>query len=381
VGGARLTAEENGIPVEAASDPEKLMVTPGTYSEESGVFAKGVSDTNNAVRVELNSVKQPLLFPWIGLGDQATVSASAMAYLVPWGMASLAENESIQLQGGFYRNGNIFAAGDIKVAGSPRAPAFENVRLFARGNLLQCPVTYWHGLPQEPNWNAGSPFSVEYGRAGTTRTVDAPPMNERHFASLRASAAVVYTPAQAGQDGVFFGKTTDGVYFFDLSEARTTRRIIVFDGGSASGTVRLMPKEDGGLGTTYVFPPHTPLGNRVENVTFITNLPVYVADGNNWGSSNEYHLGAPGARQAIVITTQRVEFYPAGMYIDGITFRCGGDFTLSPPTSTMYSNLVIAARIISDGSITTTVAPTQPRPVDFTFAAPAPPPIVRLPNP
>jgi hypothetical protein len=296
-------------------------------------------------------------------------------------MASLAENGSIQLQGGLYRNGNIFAAGDIKVAGSPRAPAFENVRLFARGSLLQCPVTYWHGLPQDPDWSAGSPFSVEYGRAGAARTVDTPPMNDRYFASLKASADIVYTPDQAGQDGVFFGKTTDGIYYFDLSEARTARRIIVFYDASASGTVRLMPKEDGGLGTTYVFPPHTPLGNRVENITFVTNVLVHVADGNDWGSSNEYHLGAPGARQAIVITTQGVEFYPAGMYIDGITFRCGGEFKFRPSTKTDYSHLIIAARIITDGSITTTLAPTQPRPVDFTFAAPAPPAIVRLANP
>lgn len=373
---ARSVAEENGVPRDAASDPEQFVITFGTYEEADGIFTAGASGEENAVRIELKSLKRQPLLPWIGSDDQGGISVSAMAYLVRWGMVSLADSsDAIRLQGGVLRNGDIFAAGDIKYTGPPWSPSFENVRLFARGSLLQCPVTQDYS-GYHPHWDSGAAVSIAGGHPATTRTVRIQPVTDNYFQSLKATADVVYTPDQAGQDGVFFGKSTDGtIYYFDLSGARAKRQTILFDGPSSSGTVRIAPKEDAGSagGVGYPFPAHEPLGNTVENVTFITNLAVNVADGSSWSKNHEHHIGAPGERQAIVITTKGMGFSPGYFRVDGITFRCGGDFVLQPSL-----DLPIATRIIADGTITATFGRTQKQPLDFTFAAPAPPAIVRL---
>lgn len=375
---ARSVAQENGVPQDAASDPGQLVVTFGTYDEGTGDFAgETSSDAENAVKVELKSLKRQPLLPWIGSDGEESISVSAMAYLVRWGMVSLADDGTIKLQGGVFRNGDIFAAGDVKVTGPPWSPSFENVRLFARGGLLQCPVKRdYTGQITGTNWNSGSPVTIAGGHPATTRTVRIQPVTDSYFQSLKASADVVYTPDQAGQDGVFFGKTTDGIYYFDLSGARAKRRTILFEGSSSSGTVKLVPKQDSqGIGL-YPFPDHEPLGDTVENVTFVTNLKVYVGDGSGYTKDHAYHLGAVGGRQAIVITTKDVEFYAGNFRIDGITFRCGGNFDLKPSTSSIL--LPIAARVIADGTITATFGAAPQRPFEFAFAAPAPPVIVRL---
>lgn len=377
-GTARLTAQENGVPSDAAFDTAQFAVTAGTFSENNGVFSEGESDTNNAVRVTLNSLKRPLLFPWIGFGDEGCISASATAYLESWGMVSLSESGSIRLARGLFRNGSIFAAGDIQIAGPPWRPVFDNVRFFARGSIVQSPVTYLWGLPTGVNWNTGSTVDLEGGHAETSRMIDVRPVNNRYIESLRSTADVVYTPDQAGSDNVFYGRTNAGVYFVDLSEVRDSRQVIFFDGSGTSGTVKLLPKEDTS-GTQYSFPPHTPISNRVENVTFITDLSVYVADGAGWGTQNEYHLGACGSKQVIVITSGNVQFYPAGMNIDGIVFRCGGKLEAQGTHSSEYPTSPINIRAICDGTIDWIVG--QTRPVDPMFSAPSPPSIIKLVTP
>jgi hypothetical protein len=374
----RQAAKESGVPNDVAEDPEQLQISFGIYDEARNTFTEGESVRNNAVKAELTKLKRPLLFSWVGFGEEAVISATATAYLPPWGMVSLAEKGAIQLSGGEYRNGQMFAVGDIKVAADDWSPVFANVRLFATGSLLRCALKYQFGQIWKVNWDSTSPVTIAGGHPGTDRTIEVPLVTKRYFQSLKASADVVYTPGQEGSGPVFYARRNN-YYYFDLSGVRAKRQTIVFDGASSPGAkVVLTPYND-----SDEIPGRKPLDTRAENVTFVTNLPIEkVAKGDKGPQQSGYHLGAPGERQAIIITTQYVQnFYPAGMYVDGITFRCGGDFTITVSANDASASSPIAMRVVADGTITTSFGVPSKRPVDFAFAAPAPPNIISFVTP
>lgn len=368
-------AHENGIAAEVAADPETLVVEIGTYDTGEKTFDASDGDTFNAVRVGLQSTTT-LLMPGFGSGDQVSLTALALAYLPRWGLISLDDDGEIKLRAASVENGDIYAAGTIKMLEPPYRPVFDNTALLAGSEVLECNVnSTWSGLA--PDWTSGVSTSLSTAFPGNTLQLAVRPANAAYLDSLKASADVIYTPDQAGQDSVFFGTCPgDGSgirYLFDLSEDRSERVTIFFDGcAPGSGQVRLLPRaEDDGCNTQAL--SHAPNGTRVRSVTFLTNCPVYVSDA-GLGNTQDYRFGAAGEEQVIVITSEGVELHHYGFYLDGVVFRCGGDFI----DETSSSIGQVKLRIIADGDIFVNDPAAN---LDFTFGPPCPPAIPRLAAP
>lgn len=367
-------ARENGIAAEVAADPEALVVEIGSYDAGGKTFDAGDGDTFNAVRVRLQSTAT-LPMPGLGGGDQASLTALALAYLPRWGLVSLDDDGEIKLRAARVENGDIYAAGTIKMLEPPYRPVFNNTALLAGSEVLECIVnSTWSGLA--PDWTSGGSTSLSAAFPGNTLQLAVRPANAAYLASLKASADVIYTPDQAGQDSLFFGTCPgDGSirYLFDLSEERSERVTIYFDGClSTSGEVRLLPKADDYLCSTQAL-SHAPNGSRVRSVTFLTNCPVYVSDA-GLGPAKDYRFGAEGEEQVIVITSEDVELHHYGFYLDGVVFRCGGDFI----DETSSSQGQVRLRVIADGTIFINDPAAN---LDFTFGPPCPPTIPRLAAP
>ena len=368
-------ARENGLPAEVVADSEALVVEIGSYNAGERTFDASESDTFNAVRVRLQCTTT-LLMSGLGGGDKASLAALALAYLPRWGLVSLDDSGGIRLWAATVENGDIYAAGTIKMLAPPYRPVFDNTALLARSEVLECNVSSsWSGL--KIDWTSGVGTSLSNAFPGNTMQLAVQPANTDYLDSLKASADVIYTPEQAGQDSVFFGTCPgdeSGIrYLFDLSEERSERLTIYFDGcASGSSQVRLLPRaEDDGCSTQAL--SHAPNGRRVRNVTFLTDCPVYVSDA-GLGNTQDYRFGAEGEEQVIVITSEDVELHHYGFYLDGVVFRCGGDFT----DETSSSDGQVKLRVIADGDIFINDPAAN---LDFTFGPPCPPSIPRLAAP
>ena len=367
-------ARENGIAADVVSDSGALVIEVGSYDAGEKIFDAGDGDTFNAVRVWFQSTTA-LPMPGFGGGDKSSLAALALAYLPRWGLVSLDDGGEIKLRAARVENGDIYAAGTIKMLEPPYRPVFDDTALLAGSEILECDMSStWSG--PVPDWTSGVTTSLSNAFARNTMQLAVRPATADYLASLKASADVIYTPDQAGRDGLFFGTCPDDgsgiVYLFDLSEERSERVTIFFDGSSASGEVRLLPQADSHWCDTQAL-SHVPNGSRVRSVTFLTNCPVYVSDA-GLGHTRDYRFGAEGEEQVIVITSENVELHHYGFYLDGVVFRCRGDFT----DETSSSEGQVRLRVIADGDIFINDPAAN---LDFTFGPPCPPSIPRLAAP
>jgi hypothetical protein len=376
---ARQVAIQNGIPEAVANDATQLLVQIGVYDASENAFHESEGAYYDAVQVELEPTERTLLIPGFIGGDSGSVSAHAVAYIEHWGLASLNESGGILIQrpADFF-NGDMFASGDIKMAGSSYRPTFTNSEIYARGAVLECKTkTDWTGAIKV-DCSSVTQSSLENAHSEADRTIEIRPINEESLEEWKATADIVYTPDQAGEDDIFFGAcqvSGQTEYFFDLSEERSERLTIFFDssGEDDPGKVYLSPKARSTQDPDCKGSPdqHSPNGSRVQYVTFVTNAPVYVDDA-DWANKNEYHFGAEGDAQVIVITSENIRLYSTNIYVDGAVFRCGGDFSVEGSGGSAFPTNF---RAVADGDITVTLPSAD---VYFDFGPPCPPVIVGL---
>lgn len=376
---ARQVAIQNGIPEAVANDATQLLVQIGVYDASENAFQESDGSYYDAVQVKLEPTERTLLIPGFVGGDSGSVAARAVAYIEHWGLVSLNDSGGIMIQrpSDFF-NGDLFAAGDIKMPNSSYRPTFTNSELYAKGAVLECKTkTDWSGAIKV-DCSSATQSSLENAHSDAERTVEIHPVNEDALEEWKANADIVYTPDQAGEDDIFYGSCQGGgstKYYFDLSEERAERLTIYFDssGEGDPGEVWLTPKAGTAATANCQGSPaqHSPNGSSVEYATFATNAPVSVDDA-DWANKNEYHFGAEGDAQAIVITSENIQLYSSNIYIDGAVFRCGGDFNVEGSGGAAHPTNF---RAIADDDITVTLPSAD---IYFDFAPPCPPAIVRL---
>lgn len=378
---ARAMAETNGIP---GGEAGGLVVEVGFYDEkdEYGDFEEytdfasnqGASfpgdEYDNAVLVRFQHKEQTLS----GLHEDATITAAAVAFIKRYGLVATggadSENGSeIRLGPNTkFSNGDVYCNGDIKYTqyysdGTPfYSPVFENSDLRATGQVLAVPVTTSFLGPPTVHWDQGTPSNLPNTYSGVPEHIIRP-LDDAYFEELKQEADVVYTPADAGKDDIFYTP-----YKFDLTGIKE-HRVIFFDSPN-TGNVYL-----GKLLATG----HTFKGDTMKNVTFITQRPIMVYHSKSSGFT--LHLGAPGDEQLVLISGGNISFKGSGIEIDGTIFRTKKNFDLT--SELIFENDASKMRVISDGDIKIRDTPTKTEhsansEFDFHFGPPCPPSIPLL---
>ncbi len=361
---AKQIAKENGAP------QGSVTVTLGFYDvENEHFFAEGsdnypADEYNNAVMVSINSNVSTILGAFLGK-EKTRVSARAVAYAESCGLLALGEDSEIRIGPGtgrgdqpLLKNGVIYSNGDIKLGRGATCsswwgsttylpPEFENAGLYARGQVLECNTTC-SGSTAVVHWDSCSESGRDNAFSGAPEFSGIKPCDDAFIDSLIQSlqnsanlSVIIYTPDDAGSDNIFFGTKNYGrtiYYRFDLCAekgARQDRVVYIFDA-----------EDDGqhGVWLEEAYPRH---GEYIENVTFITKLPVRL------DYNGVHHVGAEGDKQFILITSKDLEIAGCGLYLEGAVFRIGGSFS---PCFASYipscgASLTQKARIIADGNI------------------------------
>ena len=375
---ATQVAKDNGAP------QGSVTVTPGFYDEEGEQFFAEGSDGypedeyNNAVMVRLDKDEDTLMGGFVGK-DKVKIRAVAVAYLKRYSMVSLNENGDIRLRATSFNNGNIYANGDIKMAASPQRPQFNDVNLFAGGEVLECPRKrgMW-GMPtNEIDWDKGSVSSLGNSFPGSPLVDDIRPLDDEYVNHLKNESDVVYHKRDAGSDEIFYGECAPPLvppvhaYFFDLTGDHFSRVTYFFD---ASGV-----DESGNPVVAYISArPYcsvpsidhpTPNGGSdiVKNITFIARCPVII----DHVGPETTHFGGENDEQVIIISLSDITVYNSDLFLDGAYFRCGGDFKIAgSAVSSDYNKM----RVIADDSIEIDYISEY----DFLFGPPCPPSIPKL---
>ena len=392
-GVARQIAQGNGLPSTAG---EGLTVHVGYYDEadqydDFSVYkdfvAEGDADYpaeeyNNAVMVSLNADVSTFLAGIFGK-EKVPVSAKAVAYAERYGMLALGDSSEIHIgpgqSGVTIRNGSVYSNGDIKLGqgvtcsswwGSTTwyAPVFENANLYAHNQVLECDTTC-SGSQAKVDWNSGTQSSRENASSGAPEFTGVEPCNDDYIDSLKDSADVTYTPADAGSDTIFYKEYNMGgidCYCFDLcaSDGERTDRVVYFFDAEDNGSHQVWLHE--------AYPRH---GEYIQNVTFITKLPVRL------DYDGAHHVGADGEKQFILITSKDLEVAGFYLYLEGTVFRIGGSFSPCYASHIFGSNQ--KARIIADGDINLWRGSRKSEgswtgTIDFNFGPPCPPLKVHL---
>jgi len=364
-------ASKNGIPVEKG----ELTVGFGYFDEmnQYSDFSEYRDFTNeedmptgeyvNAVHVVYKS--EPLSLT--GMGQDASLSNAAVAYLQRIDMASLDPDGAIHIgHNSIWENVLFFSNGQIKYPKTITAegktyspPEFNNCDLLAVGNVLSCPAIIRPIFPVgnkiEIHWDSRSPQSTKHIQTVVDSIETIRPVDEDTIEKWRQKADIVYTLDQVGQDNIYYGQGTGMIgsdsylyYYVDpAADLDTGRRIIFFDAGNGEeGSVLLGPWPASTAAT-----PHRPNGYNITSLTFIATCPIRIA---NYGRANNtpaLHVGGAGDDQALIISTEHIEVYPnfgSGTVFDGVVFRTGGDFIKYEYSS---ADTLHHIRVIADGDI------------------------------
>lgn len=117
-------------------------------------------------------------------------------------------------------------------------------------------------------------------------------------------------------------------YFFDAS-------------GSPGAAVVIVNAEYKPLLCSQELPPH--LGDTPRNVTFAANCPITV----HAAGTLDVHFGDAGDGQVILVSSQTIKVEGTRLSLDGVTFRCGGDFVQGLGEGYNPKRM----RVITDGDI------------------------------
>jgi len=361
---ARRIVIENGLDA-----GQYLLVDTGFYDARDeydkalGQFADFGTPPDgeyvNAVRVRYDHPMKSLS----GLSPDTPVVAQAVAYLQRIDMAGLDPygyvrpgHNSVWDHTVFFANGSIqYPRSASTRGGTYRTPAFNDCSLLSAGEVFACPVqveTHPWGLwsTMTVQWNDGVAQSDEQIHTGLDPITEIRPVDEETLAYWRERADTVYTPDQAGQDNVFYGKGNSipiigYAYFVDPADgAGAGRRTIFFDAGDEPGSVLIGPWS----GTTLRHPPN---GYTIANLTFVATCPIHIINlGNVTVGYPELHVGGEANEQAIFISAGDIKVYPdssSQIVFDGAVFRTGGDFILYLSGGDRLHRM----RVIADGSI------------------------------
>jgi hypothetical protein len=345
------------VDFQADPDPETPSIN------EAVSKPNGEAGYNNAVMVQLRKDVRPVAGGFLGQ-DRVTVSAAAVAYLQRHSLVSL--GGEIRLKGNplgssygsaAYRYGNIHSNGDIKLNGPP---SFTGVDLVAHGQVMTCTTTSdWTGWN---HWSSCGASGYAYAYPGSPQLDDIRPCDEAYVESLRAQADIVYDIDDVGSDNVLYGECAALVqpyhaYFFDLSQERASRQVIYFDAHGTDQSGRPIAAYLSALptGCSSQISHSAPNGgsNTVRQVTFISRCPVIVSSA---GSSWPPHFGGEGEDHVIVITAGDITVYYGNVWLEGVAFRCGGDFSMpgshgSEDWENAMQSFYNRMRVIADGDI------------------------------
>lgn len=365
----RQVAEANGVP----SDSISLAVETGFY-DELNEFSGNLGEYKdfgpppsgryiNAVHVRLSHSLPSLT----GMNATATVAAEAVAYLKRIDIASLDPDGAIRLGHDsvwedtvFFANGDIHTAQTSSMLDRPFAePVFTNSQLLAAGDVDSCPVQQLGQLDfatgkmtykMQVLWNSGEGTSVANVHPNMDPMTEIRPVNEETLDYWRQRADIIYTPAQAGSDNVFYhgGDTNFYNNCFDLTQPLgSSRRTIYFDSGGATATLNL-----------YCSSNHQPTGSTIAAVTFVTTGSVKIvnlARQNDSSNASIVHYGGENEDQVIIIAGGDITILPltgSGHIYDGVVFRTGGNFYQQNSRNTELQHIrVIADRSISGGNL------------------------------
>ncbi|WP_054689302.1 pilus assembly protein TadG-related protein [Desulfosarcina cetonica] len=245
----RKIAEENGIP----GDKGELTVNFGYYDETDAYsdFSKYKDFANeenmpadeyvNAVHVVYWSEALSLT----GMGQDASISSTAVAYLKRIDMVSLDEDGEIQLGHNsiwndviFFSNGNIkYPQSASSGGGIYHAPEFNGCRLLAAGQIMSCPVDVvpysWFWERMEVQWESGTAESGNDMWSGMDPITEVQPVNDDCMDEWRQKADLVYTPDQAGQDNILYFSDNNRYYIDPAGQ----HGVIFFDAESSANAV------------------------------------------------------------------------------------------------------------------------------------------------
>jgi len=389
-------AQENGV------DADHVTVQLGFYDVENEQFYPEGSipegEYKNAVMVSISSNVSTILGTFLGK-EKTKVLAKAVAYAESCGFLALGEDSEIRIGPSpssidqpLLKNGVIYSNGDIKLARGVTCsswwgshtyypPAFENAKLYAHNQVLECD-TACSGSQAKVQWDSCSESGRENAFSGAPKFSGVRPCDDAFIDSLIQSLknspnvnVRIYKPDDAGSDNIFFktnfswGKTN---YYFDLCAekgARQDRVVYIFDA------------EDDGHSRVWLREANPRHGEYIENVTFITKLPVWL------DYNGEHHVGAEGDKQFILITSKDLEIAGFNLFLEGAVFRIGGSFTMryASHLPTLWGGPPVPqkARIIADGDIylwrgQTYGEGTWTGTVDFKFGPPCPVLKIRL---
>lgn len=366
---SRQIALENGLP---ATVEEGLTISRGFYDENDlyddfTIYKEFVAENGddfpegeycNAMMVFLEADVSTFLAGLFGM-EQVQIKASAVAYLKSIGMAALNDDSVIRIgPQTTLQNGDVYSNGDIKFPDAdyvrsgwlPKTytkPEFINTNLYAQGQVLECPA-YAGSIGLRIYWDSGTESAMDNAFSGSPRLTTIEPCDDDYIESLRATADVVYEISDAATDNVFWARNADSTVFaFDLTGERDSREVIFFD---AEGNDVLISEGQyclgcGGGGCVYYdgHPSEVPNGERIYNVTFITNGDIMM-DKSTY--QNTQIWGEEGDQQAVIITSGNIQV--TGNEMEGIVYRCGGFFGTHPDSDNSGED---KARIIADGDI------------------------------
>ncbi len=377
---AKQVAMENNVPANA------IIVQPGFYDVNDAYtdfsiykdfVGEGEDDFpddeyNNAVFVEIVVPEQIILGGFLGKNEPTTtVKAAAVAYLRRYDLVSLKDGGEIKLRGK-YENGNIYGNGDIKYPDEPSSTFNQNVRLYASGDVLECPVQFgWSGTTIK--WNNGYSSGLDQACPATPEVSEIRTIDDAFIASLKAQADIVYVPGDAGKDAVFYG-ASGNQYYFDFTQNYDPRKIFFFDAQNNNSQAWIKPSSSS---------LHTPAGDTISNITFATTCDIIIDNGDpipGQGHNYYLHIGAPDTEHVLIITPGSIKLYYGEIWLEGVFFRCGGDFSM-PPSHGDYTWAIAMGgfqnrfRAIADGDIKINYPLAR---FNFKFGPPCPPAIVKL---
>ncbi|MBN1906179.1 MAG: hypothetical protein JW927_13895 [Deltaproteobacteria bacterium] len=353
---ARKIAAENGL----AGEEGNLSIVFGFYDEmdnydDFSTYKDFVPEDNmpddeyiNAVYVSYKKEDAVL----IKMEKETSSGAAAVVYLKRIDIASFEPDGEIQIGHNsawddvvFFSNGDIKYPQGISAGGKYyNNPEFNDCLFSAAGKTLSCAVDLVSsGLLSKKSvlirWDSGSQESGANILSGIDPLKVYRKVNDEYLDEWRSKADVIYTPAQAGSDKVFY-KSQGNKYYIDPAGVNG---VIFFDAeGSGQAKVFIGREQD-----------HAPNGEAIKNLTFVANCPVQLI--NSLGTSYSMpdsllYVGGEKDDQATFISTGDIEIYPsAGQMIrfDGAVFRTAGDFILMDGGGFLNHKI----RAIADGSV------------------------------
>ncbi|RLC10276.1 MAG: hypothetical protein DRH43_06685 [Deltaproteobacteria bacterium] len=375
-GAARLCDEDaievaTQIAMENGAPQGSVTGTLGFYDVESEQFYPEGSDEypdgeyNNAVMVRIQRTENTILGGFLGK-DKTQVGASAVAYLVRYGMLALGEKEGDGIEVGerstsfkngepIFKNGDIHANGDIIFRNNAPGIDEETVSVTAHGMV----TGYDSGISD-------------------ANIVELPPVDvylDKLYAKadkILDESAFTSTSWELKEDGNYY-RRSGSRYLFGPHPGDHGGAIYYFDFSNPNSRLE----------------PANRFGNsaRITNLIIATNRSVYFYPPNH----SALHLWGGDGHTVMIIAKGDIDlgkpsyFFPCSdsyCNFEGAVFWAGNDIYYRTGSGHDFHGSSPGTRwlrMIADGKISiigkTTVHPLQ---FDFLFGPPCPPSIVKL---